>query len=39
VAILTQGPTPLDAVADVRLDSDVVAELQALCALLGLDVS
>jgi NAD-dependent deacetylase len=39
VAILTQGPTPLDGVADVRLDGDVVAELHALCALLGLDVS
>ena len=39
VAILTQGPTPLDGIADVRLDGDVVAELHALCALLGLDVS
>jgi NAD-dependent deacetylase len=30
VAILTQGPTPLDGLADVRLDGDVVAELDAL---------
>jgi NAD-dependent deacetylase len=39
IAILTQGPTPLDAIADVRLNGDVVAELEALCALLGLDAS
>jgi NAD-dependent deacetylase len=39
VAILTQGPTPLDGIADVRLGGDVVTELQALCAPLGLDVS
>jgi NAD-dependent deacetylase len=30
VAILTQGPTPLDEVADVRLHGDVVEELQGL---------
>ena len=30
VAILTQGPTPLDGLADVRLDGDVVVELDAL---------
>jgi NAD-dependent deacetylase len=30
VAILTQGPTPLDDLADVRLRGDVVAELEAL---------
>jgi len=36
VAIITRGPTPLDGVADVRLDGDVVAELQALSAGLGL---
>jgi len=35
VAILTQGPTPLDALADVRLRGDVVAELQGLLAALG----
>ncbi len=35
LAILTQGPTPLDDVADVRLDGDVVAELQGLLAALG----
>ena len=39
VAILTQGSTPLDGIAEVRLGGDVVAELSALCALLGLDVS
>jgi NAD-dependent deacetylase len=36
LAILTQGPTPLDGVADVRLSGDVVAELDALLAALGL---
>jgi NAD-dependent deacetylase len=35
VAIITQGPTPLDALATVRLDGDVVAELQALVRELG----
>jgi NAD-dependent deacetylase len=35
VAIVTQGPTPLDALAAVRLDGDVVAELEAVLA--GLD--
>ncbi|MGO9322135.1 MAG: SIR2 family NAD-dependent protein deacylase [Solirubrobacteraceae bacterium] len=35
LAILTQGPTPLDALASVRLDGDVVAELGALCGALG----
>lgn len=39
VAILTQGSTPLDAIAEVRLRGDVVAELSALCALLRLEVS
>jgi NAD-dependent deacetylase len=34
VAILTHGPTPLDAHASVRLHGDVVAELQALLAAL-----
>ncbi|HTU80041.1 MAG TPA: NAD-dependent deacylase [Solirubrobacteraceae bacterium] len=34
VAILTQGPTPLDELADVRLSGDVVAELQGLLAAL-----
>jgi NAD-dependent deacetylase len=34
VAILTQGPTPLDELATVRLDGDVVAELNALLAAL-----
>jgi NAD-dependent deacetylase len=35
VAILTQGPTPLDAIATVRLRGDVVHELAALLAALG----
>jgi NAD-dependent deacetylase len=34
VAIVTQGPTPLDADAEVKLDGDVVAELEALVAAL-----
>jgi NAD-dependent deacetylase len=32
VAILTQGPTPLDGLAAVRLHGDVVADLRALLA-------
>jgi NAD-dependent deacetylase len=35
VAILTQGPTPLDELAELRLRGDVVAELQGLLAALG----
>jgi len=35
VAILTQGPTPLDDMAEVRLRGDVVTELQGLLAALG----
>ena len=35
VAILTQGPTPLDGIADLRLTGDVVEELNALAAGLG----
>jgi NAD-dependent deacetylase len=34
VAILTHGPTPLDALADVRLRGDVVDELAALLVAL-----
>ena len=34
VAIITQGPTPFDARAEVRLDGDVVEELEALVAAL-----
>lgn len=34
VAIVTQGPTPYDADAAVKLDGDVEAELQALVAAL-----
>jgi NAD-dependent deacetylase len=37
VAIVTQGPTPLDAIADVRLSGDVVAELEGLLAALSRD--
>ncbi|HEY0517148.1 MAG TPA: Sir2 family NAD-dependent protein deacetylase [Solirubrobacteraceae bacterium] len=36
VAIITQGPTPLDELAAVRLEGDVVEELQALGAELHL---
>ncbi len=35
VAIVTQGATPLDELASVRLSGDVVAELEALVAALG----
>ena len=35
VAILTQGPTPLDGLAEVRLHGDVVEELGALTRALG----
>jgi NAD-dependent deacetylase len=34
IAILTHGPTPLDDVAEMRLNGDVVDELQALLAVL-----
>jgi NAD-dependent deacetylase len=37
VAVVTQGPTPWDARADVRLDGDVVAELRGLVAALDRD--
>jgi NAD-dependent deacetylase len=36
VSILTQGPTPLDSRATVRMYGDVVAELEAVLAALGL---
>jgi NAD-dependent deacetylase len=36
VAIITQGPTPLEQLAAVRLTGDVVQELQALLDALGL---
>ncbi len=35
VAIITAGRTPHDAIAAVRLDGDVVAELGALLVALG----
>ena len=34
VAIVTQGPTPYDSAAEVKLDGDVVEELEALLAAL-----
>jgi NAD-dependent deacetylase len=34
VAIVTKGPTPLDGEADIRLDGDVVADLEAVLAAL-----
>jgi NAD-dependent deacetylase len=37
VAVVTQGPTPWDHRAAVKLDGDVVAELAALVALLEAD--
>jgi NAD-dependent deacetylase len=36
VAIITQGATPLDRIAGVRLEGDVVAELDALAGALGI---
>jgi len=35
IAIITQGPTPLDEVASVRLSGDVVAEMRSLAAALA----
>jgi NAD-dependent deacetylase len=35
LAILTQGPTPYDDEADLRLHGDVVDELTAVLAALG----
>jgi NAD-dependent deacetylase len=34
VAVITQGPTPWDGRAAVKLDGDVVAELEGLVAAL-----
>jgi len=39
IAILTQGPTPLDGRATVRMRGDVVEELEAVLAALGLAVN
>ncbi|HTX45946.1 MAG TPA: NAD-dependent protein deacylase [Solirubrobacteraceae bacterium] len=36
IAILTQGPTPLDSRAVLKLDGDIVDELHAVIAALGL---
>jgi NAD-dependent deacetylase len=38
VAILTQGPTPLDGIAEVRLSGDIVEELGALASALELGI-
>ena len=35
VALVTKGPTPYDATAAVKLDGDVVGELEAVVAALG----
>ena len=37
VAIITQGPTPFDRLAAVRMRGDVVDELAALLAALGVN--
>ena len=34
LALVTQGPTPYDSDAEVKLDGDVVAELDAVMAAL-----
>jgi NAD-dependent deacetylase len=34
IALVTQGPTPYDSDADVKLEGDVVDELQAVLAAL-----
>ena len=38
LAIITQGPTPFDGVAAVRMRGDVVEELEALRSALGLGI-
>ena len=35
IAVITQGPTPFDPEATVRMDGDVVADLEAVIAALG----
>jgi NAD-dependent deacetylase len=35
IALVTQGPTPYDGDAEIKLEGDVVAELDALLAALG----
>ena len=35
LALVTQGPTPYDGEAEVKLDGDVVDELEAVLAALG----
>ena len=39
IAILTQGPTPFDRHAAVRMGGDVVEELEAVLAALGLSAA
>ena len=38
IALITQGPTPIDELATVRLDGDVVEELTALMSVLDIDL-
>jgi NAD-dependent deacetylase len=35
IALITQGPTPYDGDAEVKLEGDVVDELEAICAALA----
>jgi NAD-dependent deacetylase len=35
IAVITQGPTPYDGEADLRMHGDVVEELTAVLAALG----
>jgi NAD-dependent deacetylase len=37
LAIITQGPTQFDRLAAVRMQADVVTDLEALAAALGVD--
>ena len=39
IAILTQGPTPFDRYASVRMGGDVVEDLEAVLAALGLSIA
>jgi NAD-dependent deacetylase len=38
IALITQGTTPLDALAEVRLDGDVVEEMQGLLGMLKVEL-
>lgn len=39
IAILTEGPTPLDELATVRLHGDIVEELHSLTSALGIELT